>query len=58
MKVFPKTEALSTRIIIGYLTTHGPLLPLIISRVLNKFTDRLLVEFVNIDAEKRQRRVW
>jgi hypothetical protein len=45
-------EALSYPHYCGYLTTHGPLLPLIISRVLNRFADRLLVEFVNDDAEK------
>jgi hypothetical protein len=45
-------EALSYPHYRGYSTTHGPLLPLIVSRVLNKFADRLLVEFVNGDAEK------
>lgn len=46
-------EALSYPHYSGYLTNHGPLLPLIVSRVMNKFADRLLVDFIGdgVDQE-------
>lgn len=41
-----------------YGTENGPLLPLVVSRVLNHVADTLLVEFENEDAETEEGGVW
>jgi len=53
------TDAISYAHCEWYGTDHGPLLPLIASRVLNRYADRLLVEFVSKeDADEADKAVW
>jgi hypothetical protein len=42
----------------GYFTKDGPLLPLVVARVLNRISDVLLVSFAEGDESTRQKAIW